>query len=78
MIYKHLLYGTLGCIYGHLAYRIISYMNKKLNVKETIISNDACTLLMSRNKRDDILNIGTILGYSIGMILSHKHLIRRT
>jgi hypothetical protein len=78
MIYKHLLYGTIGCVYGHIVYRIIWYMNKKLILKEHMISNDSTTLLMSRNKNNDIINIGTIIGYSLGMLLSHKHLICRT
>ena len=74
MIYKHLLCGTLGCLSGHLTYLLVNEMFQKLKASESR-SNTTSTLVIAKKNMFDFMNIGTIVGCTIGMLMTHKTLL---
>lgn len=77
MIYKHLLYGTLGCLSGHLTYLLVSDMFQKLKTSESRSNTSSTfgTLLIARKNIFDFVNIGTIVGCTVGMLMTHSTIL---
>lgn len=74
MIYKHLLYGTLGCLSGHLTYLLVSEIFQKLKASESR-SNASSTLVIAKKNMFDFINIGSIVGCTLGMLMTHRTLL---
>ena len=77
MIYKHLLYGTLGCLSGHLTYLLVNEMFQKLKTSKSRSNSSSTlvTLLISKKNTFEFVNIGSIVGCTVGMLMTHSTLL---